>query len=76
MQGSGNTNAFNCMEINTVLSEVQRVNEWKQRAANVVGVKVGDNNLLLDGLSQVQHTTLTFIKLSLSNIQDNLFCRY
>lgn len=56
MQGSGNTNAFNCMEINTVLYEVQRVKEWKQRAANIVGVKVGDDNMLLDGLSQVRFT--------------------
>ncbi|XP_076925820.1 lysine-specific demethylase JMJ17-like [Bidens hawaiensis] len=56
LEGSGNTNAFNCMEINTVLSEVQRVKEWKQRAANIVGVKVGDDNLLLDGLSQILNT--------------------
>lgn len=58
MQGSGSTNAFACMEINMVLSEVQRVKEWKQRAGNIVGVKVGDSNdmLLLNGLSQVQLT--------------------
>ncbi|KAL8200906.1 hypothetical protein R6Q57_012245 [Mikania cordata] len=58
LEGSGNTNAFNCMEINMVLSEVQRVKEWKQRAGSIVGVKIGDNtnNLLLDGLSQILNT--------------------
>ncbi|KAI3713400.1 hypothetical protein L1987_71977 [Smallanthus sonchifolius] len=62
LEGSGSTNAFNCVEINMVLSEVQKVKEWKQRAGSIVGVKVGDSNnnnnnhLLLDGLSEVLNT--------------------
>ncbi|KAJ0811132.1 putative transcription factor & chromatin remodeling JmjC-ARID family [Helianthus annuus] len=53
LEGSGSTNAFKCMEVDMVLSEVQRVKEWKQRAVNIVGCKVGDDNLLLDALSQI-----------------------
>ena len=54
MQGLGSTDAFNCVEMDMVVSEVQRVKEWKRRGGAIIGIKVGDDSMLLDGLSQVQ----------------------
>ena len=54
MQGLGSTDAFNCIEMDMVVSEVQRVKEWKRRGEAIIRIQVGDDNMLLDGLSQVQ----------------------
>lgn len=56
LEGLSITDAFNCMEMDMVISEVQRVNKWKQRGGDIVGVKVGDDNLLLDALSRILDT--------------------
>ncbi|XP_024995655.1 uncharacterized protein LOC112528803 isoform X4 [Cynara cardunculus var. scolymus] len=53
LESLGSTNAFNCMEMDMVVSEVQRVREWKQRGGDIVGVKAGDDNLLLNALSRI-----------------------
>ncbi|GJR40215.1 hypothetical protein Tco_1215899 [Tanacetum coccineum] len=51
--GCGSTDAFSCVEMDMVVSEVQRVKEWKHRGGTIIGIKVGDDSILLDSLSQV-----------------------
>ncbi|GJU75458.1 hypothetical protein Tco_1272528 [Tanacetum coccineum] len=51
--GRGSTDAFNCVEMDMVVSEVQRVKEWKRRGGTIIGIQVGDDSMLLDGLSQI-----------------------
>ncbi|KAJ9550078.1 hypothetical protein OSB04_022621 [Centaurea solstitialis] len=53
LEGLGSTNAFNCTEMVMVVSEVQRVREWKQRGRDIVGVKADDDSLLLNALSRI-----------------------
>ncbi|GJZ85918.1 nucleic acid-binding, OB-fold protein [Tanacetum coccineum] len=50
--GCGSTDAFSCIEMDMVVFEVQRVKEWKRRGGAIIGIKVGDDSILLDGLSQ------------------------
>nr|GEW50024.1 ribonuclease H-like domain-containing protein [Tanacetum cinerariifolium] len=45
--------AFNYVEMDMVVSEVQRVKERKCRGGTIIGIKVGDDSILLDGLSQI-----------------------
>lgn len=52
----GSTDAFDCMEKNMVVSEVERVKEWKQKIREIVGIKVHDDNLLVNALSQILDT--------------------
>ncbi|GJT51304.1 lysine-specific demethylase 5D [Tanacetum coccineum] len=56
LEGRGSTDAFNCVEMDMVVSEVQRVKEWKRRGGSIIGIKVGDDSMLLDGLSQISDT--------------------
>ncbi|GJX28905.1 hypothetical protein Tco_0236984 [Tanacetum coccineum] len=51
--GRGSIDAFNCVEMDMVVSEVQRVKEWKRRGGTIIGIKFGDDSILLDGLSQI-----------------------
>ncbi|XP_042755889.1 lysine-specific demethylase JMJ17 isoform X2 [Lactuca sativa] len=53
LEGVGSTDAFSCTEMEMVASQVQKVKEWKQRGRDIVGVKAGDDNLLLNALSQI-----------------------
>lgn len=56
LKEGGSTDAFRCIELDLVISEVQRVKEWKQRGRDIVGVKGGDDNLLLNALSRILNT--------------------
>nr|XP_043640227.1 lysine-specific demethylase 5D isoform X2 [Erigeron canadensis] len=53
LEGLGSTDALNCMEMDLVTSEMQKVKEWKQRCGDIVGVKVPDDDLLLNALSKI-----------------------
>lgn len=50
----GSTNAFNCPELDMVLAEVQKVEQWKQHCKNVAGASAGDANLLTASLSEIR----------------------
>ncbi|GKD77243.1 hypothetical protein Tco_1339864 [Tanacetum coccineum] len=50
-KGHGSSDAFNYVEMDMGVSEVQRVKEWKRRGGTIIGIKVGDDSMLLDGLS-------------------------
>ncbi|XP_071692833.1 lysine-specific demethylase JMJ17 [Rutidosis leptorrhynchoides] len=52
----GSTDAFSCDEMDLVKYEVQRVKEWKQRVGDIVGVKGGDDYLLINALSRILNT--------------------
>ncbi|KAB1200329.1 Lysine-specific demethylase 5A [Morella rubra] len=51
----GNAVAFNCSELDMVLSEVGKVEKWMKRCMDVVGT-FGDANSLLDALQKIKHT--------------------
>ncbi|XP_027080412.2 lysine-specific demethylase JMJ17-like [Coffea arabica] len=50
----GSTNAFNCPELDMVLAEVQKVEQWKQHCRNVAGASAGDTNLLTSSLLEIK----------------------
>lgn len=52
LQELGNAVAFNCSELDMVLSEVGKVEKWMKRCMDVVGT-FGDANSLLDALQKV-----------------------
>ncbi|XP_057511416.1 lysine-specific demethylase JMJ17-like [Actinidia eriantha] len=52
----GSTDAFNCPELELVLSEVQRVEQWKRRCQDIAGTSVGDVKTLLHALLEINNT--------------------
>ncbi|KAJ7944914.1 Transcription factor jumonji (JmjC) domain protein [Quillaja saponaria] len=50
----GNTMAFNCPELNLVLSEVEKVENWKKHCMDIVGSVAGDENSLLGALQKIK----------------------
>ncbi|PSS04169.1 Lysine-specific demethylase [Actinidia chinensis var. chinensis] len=52
----GSTDAFNCPELDMVLSEVQQVEQWKRRCQDVAGTSVGDVKTLLHALLEIKNT--------------------
>ena len=60
MHGFGSSDGFTCMEMEMVASQVQKVKDWKQRGGDIIGIQIveGENNLLLNALSNVHYTFL------------------
>lgn len=54
MQVLSCTDAFDCTERDMVISEIQKVKKWKQGGRDIVGIKAGDDNMLLKALTQVR----------------------
>lgn len=52
-QELGEAAAFDCPELEKVLSKVDKVENWKQRCKEIVGTSVGDKNSLLGLLQKV-----------------------
>ncbi|XP_059661778.1 lysine-specific demethylase JMJ17 isoform X2 [Cornus florida] len=52
----GSSDAFSCPELDMVLSEVQKVEQWKQCCKDIVGHSVLDINMLLNSLSEIETT--------------------
>ncbi|KAK9276591.1 hypothetical protein L1049_006126 [Liquidambar formosana] len=52
----GMADAFNCSELDRVLSEVEKVEKWKQYCEDIVGTSVGDVNPLLSALLKIKHS--------------------
>lgn len=67
IQELGSTNALNCPELDMVLSQVHKVERWKQRCHNIAGTSVGDEKSLLHSLVKVISDILSL---------NYLFCVY
>uniref|UniRef100_A0A5B7BX15 Putative lysine-specific demethylase 5B isoform X4 n=1 Tax=Davidia involucrata TaxID=16924 RepID=A0A5B7BX15_DAVIN len=52
----GRVDAFNCPELDMVLSEVQKVEQWKQRCEGIIGPSVGEVNPLVNALLEIIST--------------------
>lgn len=52
----GSTDAFDCPEMAKVLSEVEKVQQWKQRSEAIAGPSAGDTSLRLDALLEIRKT--------------------
>ncbi|GMH09395.1 hypothetical protein Nepgr_011236 [Nepenthes gracilis] len=52
----GKTNAFNCPELDMVISEVEIVEKWRLRCQEVVGSPDGDSTSLLSSLSKIKQS--------------------
>ncbi|KAL9434409.1 hypothetical protein AB3S75_029115 [Citrus x aurantiifolia] len=52
----GEAAAFDCPELEKVLSEVDKVENWKQRCKEIVGTSVGDKNSLLGLLQKIKQS--------------------
>lgn len=53
LQELGSSNSFNCSELDMVLAEVGKVEQWKQRCKDIAGSSVGDMNSLSGTLLEV-----------------------
>lgn len=53
VQEIGSTDAFNCPELDLVLAEVQKVEQWKQHCENIVAASAGEAKLLITALLEV-----------------------
>ena len=53
MQEHGKASFFTCAELDMVLSEVEKVEKWKQRCMDAVANFAGDENSLLCALQKV-----------------------
>lgn len=45
--------AFNCSELDLLLSEVEKVEKWKQHCMDTLGTLIGDENSLLGAFRKV-----------------------
>ncbi|KAH9719670.1 transcription factor jumonji (JmjC) domain-containing protein [Citrus sinensis] len=52
----GEAAAFDCPELEKVLSKVDKVENWKQRCKEIVGTSVGDKNSLLGLLQKIKQS--------------------
>lgn len=66
IQELGSMDALNCPELDMVLSQVHKVEQWKQRCQDIAGTSVGDEKSLLHSLLKVISDTLFFQKNSVS----------
>ncbi|KAK3434357.1 hypothetical protein EUGRSUZ_D01851 [Eucalyptus grandis] len=48
--------AFNCSERDIVLLEVEKVNNWKQRFKEAVGISIGDSSSLVEAIMKIKST--------------------
>ncbi|KAM2673879.1 hypothetical protein EV2_015129 [Malus domestica] len=48
--------AFSCTELDLIVSEVERVESWKQQCMDIFRIVVGDDNSLLGGLEKIGQT--------------------
>lgn len=69
-QELGSTDAFNCLELDLVFAEVERIEHWRRNCKDIVG-SIGNVKSLLNALSEVYFTTffffLTYLWFFLSN---------
>ncbi|XP_057978320.1 lysine-specific demethylase JMJ17 isoform X2 [Malania oleifera] len=52
----GEADAFNCPELDIILSEVEKVEKWKIRCKDIVGTLVGETNPLPGALLKIKHS--------------------
>ncbi|XP_012086902.1 lysine-specific demethylase 5B isoform X2 [Jatropha curcas] len=52
----GEASAFACSELDMILSEVEKVEKWKQRLVETVGILVDDQNPLLGSLQKIKQS--------------------
>ncbi|OIV94904.1 hypothetical protein TanjilG_22101 [Lupinus angustifolius] len=52
----GDTIAFSCSELDLILSEVEKVENWKKNCMDSIGTSVHNENSLLDGLQKIEQT--------------------
>ncbi|KAF5729995.1 lysine-specific demethylase 5B isoform X2 [Tripterygium wilfordii] len=52
----GKAAAFNCSELDMILSEVEKVEKWKRRCLAILGPSVDDMNVLLGALQKIQQS--------------------
>lgn len=52
----GSMDALNCPELDMVLSQVHKVEQWKQRCQGIAGTSVGDEKSLLHSLLKIKNT--------------------
>lgn len=52
-QAAGKTDAFNCVELFTILSEVERVENWRYQLREVMGISSSDSNSLIGSMEKV-----------------------
>ncbi|XAR70302.1 hypothetical protein NMG60_11027112 [Bertholletia excelsa] len=53
LKESGSMDAFDCPELDMVSSEVQKVEQWKQRCKDILGTSIGDVKSLIHALVEV-----------------------
>ncbi|KAI4303517.1 hypothetical protein MLD38_039133 [Melastoma candidum] len=56
IQATGKTDAFNCLELFTILSEVERVENWRYQLREVMGISSSDSNSLIDSMDKIRRT--------------------
>ncbi|KAE8055327.1 hypothetical protein FH972_012174 [Carpinus fangiana] len=52
----GSAVAFSCLELDMVLSKVEKVEKWMKRCMDVLGTSIGDKNSLLLALRKIKET--------------------
>ncbi|CAL0331986.1 unnamed protein product [Lupinus luteus] len=52
----GDTTAFSCSELDLILSEVEKVENWKKNCMDSIGTLVYNENSLLDALQKIEQT--------------------
>ncbi|XP_044485625.1 lysine-specific demethylase 5A isoform X2 [Mangifera indica] len=52
----GKATAFHCPELEMVISEVDKVETWKQRCADIVGSSIGEMNTLFGSLQKLKQS--------------------
>ncbi|KAJ0048148.1 hypothetical protein Pint_15199 [Pistacia integerrima] len=56
LKDSGKATAFHCSELEMVVSEVYKVENWKQRCADIVGSSIGEMNTLFGSLQKLKQS--------------------
>jgi hypothetical protein len=61
LQELGSAVAFSCLELDMVLSKVEKVEKWMKRCMDVLGTSIGDKNSLLRALQKVSTCLINFL---------------
>lgn len=63
IQELGKVAAFSCSQLHTILSEVEKVENWKRQCLEIIGRFVDDGNSLLCALQKVlmKYSCLFFV---------------
>ncbi|KAL8498431.1 hypothetical protein ACS0TY_021673 [Phlomoides rotata] len=74
----GSIKAFNCVELEKVLHEFEKVEKWKQRCTNIVKPPPKEENPLLTALTELKYTLERSFQVysNLKNRQSRNLCTY